>query len=92
MKMKINRAHYKMELLWALLIVLTLGSRWLIESSDTNIVTALIICVLITFKGQIVIDYFIGLKRGNRPLRYLMRLYFYLIPLLVFMVYLLGQQ
>lgn len=77
--------------LWGLLIILTVSGSWLGEFSQPGPATALFLCLTMAFKGRMVIDHFMELKSANRHLRLLMRVYFYLLPLLAMIVYLAGD-
>lgn len=78
----------RLEVLWVLLLLLTLGGGWLGESSEPGIGLALFVTSTIAIKGRIVIDHFMEMKNANASLRRLMRLYFYLLPLITLAVYL----
>lgn len=82
--------QHPLEFFWALLLLLTLGGGWLGESGDPGLGLVLFVTVTIAIKGRIVVDHFMELKSANPTLRRLMRLYFYLIPLMTLLVYLLN--
>lgn len=76
-----------LDILWLLLIVLTISGAWLGESAQPGSGLALFLCLVAAFKGRMVIDHFMELRTANRHLRHLMRFYFYLFPLVTFLVY-----
>lgn len=76
------------DLLWLLLIGLTLGGAFLGEGLEPGFTVALIISLTMAFKGRMVVDHFMELKNANRTLRNLMRAYFYVLPLVTLLTYL----
>ncbi len=78
--------------LWLLLMLLTLGSAWLAESGETGLAVTLIIALAVSFKGLMIVDHFMELRHANQTLRRLMRVYFYVIPGLIVLVYLFPEQ
>ena len=86
-----TRARH-LDLLWLLLVLLTLGGAWLGEAAEPGPGVALAVSLTMAFKGRIVIDHFMELKSANPTLRRLMRAYFYLVPLATVLVYLLGEH
>lgn len=78
--------------LWILLIVLTLFSAYMAEQSDPGLASVCIMAVVLAIKGRIIVDYFMELKHSHIVLRTLMRLYFYVIPTLIIVVYLFPEQ
>jgi hypothetical protein len=78
-------------LLWLLLVALTLGGAFLGESAEPGLAVTLIIALTMAFKGLIIIDHFMELKTANRTLRNLMRAYFYVLPLVVVLTTLFGD-
>ena len=84
-----NLPHHRLlDLLWLLLLLLTVGGGWLGESAEAGIGLALFITATIAIKGRIVVDHFMELNTSNPTLRRLMRLYFVVIPLITLLVYL----
>jgi len=47
---------------------------------------------VIGVKGRMIVDHFMELKTANLLLRRLMRIYFYVIPTLIVLVYLFPEQ
>ena len=80
-----------LNLLWLLLVALTLGGAYLGETSEPGISVALVICLTMAFKGRLVIDHFMELKTANRTIRNLMRAYFYVLPLVTVLVYFFSE-
>lgn len=80
------------DLLWLLLVALTLGGSLLGETAAPGLAVTLVISLTMAFKGRMVIDHFMELKTANRTLRRLMRAYFYVLPLLVVLTSLFGDR
>lgn len=81
-----------LNLLWLLLVALTLGGAYLGETSEPGIAVTLIICLTMAFKGRLVIDHFMELKTANRTIRILMHAYFYMLPLVTVLVYVFSEH
>lgn len=79
------------DLLWLLLVTLTLTGALLGERSEAGSKLLLVVVVTMALKGHIVIDYFMEMRHANRTLRRLMHLYFIVIPLVTALVYLFGD-
>ena len=77
----------KLNIIWLLLMAITIMNAMIAESANTGIVITLIIAVSVGFKGHMVVDHFMGLKGSNRYLRNLMNAYFYVIPTMMVIVY-----
>lgn len=80
------------DLLWLLLVVLTLSGALLGENLEPGAALVVIVALTMAVKGRLVIDHFMEMKNANRTLRYLMHTYFYLLPLVTVMVYLFGEE
>lgn len=80
-----------LNLLWLLLVALTLGGAFLGESSEPGLAVTLVICLTMAFKGRIIVDHFMELKTANRTIRNLMRAYFYVLPLVTVLTALFGD-
>ena len=78
--------------LWLILIVLTLFSAYMAEQAKPGLSAVLIIAAVLAIKGRIIVDYFMELKHSNLILRRLMRLYFYVIPAMLVLVYLFPEK
>ncbi len=77
---------------WLSLIALTLVSAWIGEKAfDPGLGITLLVVFIIGIKGRMVIDHFMELPHANRRIRFMMRLYFYLLPLITLLVYLFGD-
>ena len=79
------------DLLWLLLVALTLGGAYLGEASEPGLTVTLIISLTMAFKGRIIVDHFMELKTANRTIRKLMRAYFYVLPLVTVLTTLFGD-
>ena len=82
----------KVDLVWALLIGLTLGGALLGESAEPVFWVTTIIAAIMVFKGRMVIDYFMELGDAHPSIRRLVRLYVTVLPLLAILTYLFGSQ
>ncbi len=78
--------------LWALLILLTLFSAYMAEQQSQGLGSIVIMALVLAIKGRIIVDHFMELKTAHRLLRTLMRVYYYVIPLMIIAVYLFPEQ
>lgn len=78
--------------LWMVLIILTLFSAYMAEQGKPGLTSILIMSLVLAIKGRIIVDHFIELKNAHPVLRTLMRVYFYVIPALIILVYLFPEQ
>lgn len=78
--------------LWLLLLLLTLFSAYIAEQETPGLNSIIIMAVVLAIKGRIIVDYFMELKDANLVVRTLMRVYFYVIPALIILVYLFPKQ
>ncbi len=86
-------SHIKrIEILWLILITLTLFSAYMAEQTPSGLSSVSIMAIVLAIKGRIIVDYFMELKQAHVVLRTLMRLYFYVIPALIILVYLFPEQ
>ena len=92
MKNKSTRIIKHIDYLWIVLIVLTLFSAYMAERGTSNFNSISIMALVLAIKGRIIVDYFMELKHSNVVVRTLMRLYFYVIPALIILVYLFPEQ
>lgn len=84
-----KNSHTKfIDYLWLLLITLTLFSAYMAERSTPGFTSIAIMAVVLAIKGRIIVDHFMELKHAHNVLRTLMRVYFYVIPLFIILVYL----
>ncbi len=81
-----------LDLLWLLLAAMTLGGALLGETATSGSTLLVIVVVTMALKGRLVIDYFMEMRDANRTLRTLMRVYFYVLPLITVVVYLFGEK
>ena len=79
-------------LLWLILIGLTLFSAFMAEQDQQGAFSVLIIAVALGIKGRIIVDYYMELKNAHPLLRVLMRAYYYVIPAMIMGVYLYPEQ
>ena len=88
-----NMTHTKViNYLWILLIALTLFSAYMAERGTPGFYSVAIMAVVLAIKGRIIVDHFMELKNAHIVLRTLMRVYFYVIPALIIIVYLFPEQ
>lgn len=79
-------------LIWILLMVITINNAIIAETADTTLLISIIIASATAFKGHMVVDHFMGLRNANRFIRNMMRAYFYVIPLLIVLVQAFPEQ
>ncbi len=79
-------------ILWIMLIILTLFSAYMAERGTTEFYSIAIMAVVLAIKGRIIVDHFMELKNAHIVLRTLMRVYFYIIPMMIIIVYLFAEQ
>ncbi len=75
------------DLIWLLLMAITVINALIAESADTTLLVTAIIATSIAFKGRMVVAQFMELHNANRLIRNFMYAYFYIIPLLVVIVH-----
>ncbi len=78
--------------LWLLLVILTFFSAYMAEQVTPGLYSISIMAIVLAIKGRIIVDYFMELKESHVILRALMRMYFYVIPALIIVVYLFPEQ
>ena len=78
--------------LWLLLLLLTLFSVYMAEQETPGLNSIIIMAIVLAIKGRIIVDYFMELKEAHIVVRTLMRVYFYVIPALIILVYLFSEQ
>ena len=78
--------------LWLILMLLTLYSVYMAELATPGLKSVIIMAIVLGIKGHIIVDYFMELKEAHIILRTLMRVYFYVIPVLIILVYLFPEQ
>ncbi len=79
------------DFVWIQLMLLTLLSAFIAETADTGLVVIIIVAVTIGYKGRMIVDHFMELVDANRYIRASMRLYFYVIPLMIVLAYLFPE-
>ncbi|WP_316364224.1 cytochrome C oxidase subunit IV family protein [Candidatus Thiodiazotropha sp. CDECU1] len=79
------------DFIWLVLMGLTLLSAAIAESPDQGLVLILVITFTVAYKGRMIVDHFMELKDANRLLRNSMRVYFYVIPGMIVVVYLFPE-
>ena len=79
-----------LDFVWILLIALTLGGVVIGEGAEPSFWITVIVAVITTFKGRMVIDYFMEVGDAHPAIRRLVRIYGFLVPLLMILVYLYG--
>lgn len=82
----------RINILWFALIALTLFSTYMAEQATPGLNSVIIMALVLAIKGRIIVDYFMELKNSNKVLRTLMRVYFYVIPAMIILVYLFPEQ
>lgn len=81
----------RLDLLWLVLLALTIGGALLADRADPGTAVTLFVVLSMAFKGRMVVDHFMGMKEANRTLRALMRGYFYVLPAVTLLVVLFGD-
>lgn len=82
----------KLDITWLILMIVTLLNALVAETADPHILITAVICISIAYKGRLVIDNFMELLNANRTIRTLMRSYFYILPVLIFVTDLFSEQ
>ncbi|GGK67572.1 cytochrome C oxidase subunit IV family protein [Amphritea balenae] len=77
---------------WVMLMVITIGSALLAESGETNVLITLLIALSVMLKGRLVVERLMELRNANPYIRFAMNFYFYMVPALIVMVYLIPDQ
>ncbi len=73
---------------WFALMAMTLGSALVAESAEPSLLITLIIAITIGLKGLLVVDRFMELRNAHPKIRLAMRLYFWLLPVVIVVVWL----
>ena len=82
----------KLDITWGILMVVTLLNALVAETAEPHVLITLIICCSIAYKGRLVIDNFMELYNANKTIRSLMRSYFYVFPVLIFLADVFSEQ
>ncbi|WP_432473585.1 cytochrome C oxidase subunit IV family protein [Amphritea sp. HPY] len=85
-------ANRSIHVVWLLLMLITLGSALLAESGETNLFITLLIALSVLLKGRLVVERLMELRSANRYIRFAMNFYFYVVPALIVLVYLVPDQ
>ena len=80
------------ERIWLALIGLTLIGALLGETGNAGWTLTLTVVALIFIKGSIVIDYYMEMRMANQRMRSVLRLFITIIPVLVIIVFVWGDQ
>ena len=79
------------DMIWIILMAITVMNALLAETSSTSASIIILVALSTAFKGQMVVDHFMGLKGANRHFRFWMNAYFVIIPALIVLVYLFPE-
>lgn len=79
------------DIIWILLMAITVGTAALAERADSGLPVTLAVAGTVAFKGRMVVDRFMEMLNANRWLRDAMRIYFYVIPVMIVLVYLFPE-
>ena len=77
--------------IWLLLMALTLITAGIAESAEPGLLVTLAVAMSVAFKGRMIVDRFMELAEANHYIRNAMRIYFYVIPAMIILVYLFPQ-
>ena len=77
--------------IWLLLMALTLITAGIAESAEPGLFVTLAVAMSIAFKGRMIMDRYMELAEANHYIRNAMRIYFYVIPAMIILVYLFPQ-
>lgn len=83
---------HKLNITWAILMIVTLLNALVAETAEPHLAITFIICLSIAYKGRLVIDNFMELYNANKTIRSLMRSYFYIFPVLIFLADVFSTQ
>ena len=72
-----------LNIIWIVLIMLTLISAVVAETVAPENIITILICVSVIFKGGLVADHFMGLKTALPIVRWSVHLYIVVIPLMI---------
>jgi Prokaryotic Cytochrome C oxidase subunit IV len=79
------------DLVWLALMTMTLASALIAESAEPSFWVTLAIATTVMIKGRLVINRFMELHNAHAYVRFSMNLYFYVLPLMIFVVYLFPE-
>ena len=89
---KLTTNERQIDIIWILLMVMTIASALIAEQAEPGLMITIIICLIIVIKARLVIDYFMELKGASPYIYHLMNAYFYLFPLIAVLVWLFPEQ
>ena len=78
-------------ILWLILIALTLFSAYMAEQAIPGLSSVTIMALVLAIKGRIIVDYFMELKDAHVVLRTLMQVYYYVIPAFIILTFLFPE-
>ena len=81
----------KIDVLWILLMLITLGNAVIAETAEPGLLITLLIATATAIKGRLVVDHFMELKGAHPLMRISMQVYFYVIPGMMILVYLFPE-
>ncbi|SFD00033.1 cytochrome C oxidase subunit IV family protein [Pseudoalteromonas denitrificans] len=82
----------RLDISWIILMLITLANAFIAETADPHIFITAVICFSIAYKGRRVMDHFMELNYANKTIALLMRSYFYIFPLLIFLTDMFSEQ
>ena len=71
------------ERIWLLLLSLTAAGAWLGETGGHSWALTLTVALLITSKGRLVVDHYMGMRDANRTIRRVLYAFVVVVPVLV---------
>jgi hypothetical protein len=77
---------------WIILVVLTMASALIAESIDPTAGVVIVVCLVVSIKGQLVADQLMGLQHAPPVIRGLMLAYFYVLPVLIALALIFPDQ
>lgn len=81
----------KIDVLWVLLMLITLVNALIAETAEPSLIVTLLIASAVAIKGRVVVDHFMELKSAHPLIRISMQVYFYVIPAMMILVYLFPE-
>ena len=90
-----NILSFKLNVLdisWIILMIITSLNAFVAETAEPSLLITAIICFCIAFKGRRIMDYFMELNYANATIQKLMRGYFYVFPVLIFLTDLFSEE
>lgn len=81
-----------LDISWVILIIITSLNAFVAETAEPHLLITAIICFSIAYKGRRIMDYFMELNHANATIQKLMRSYFYVFPILIFLTDLFSKE